>query len=178
MVWVLRPSQFLKRQLWCPEWVQVADIPGCLESWPGEPGLGKRQPDAGAPDPEEEAVGGGKESSLADSLPDNNVLMVLMNLLASELTRKILQHFSTFSWCIVCLANIHYTLTQNIFFSIGTSEGTGVEEETVVRDRDTEETTGDRYGPRDGHVEVLLRGSGWKTPEEQHASDGLEVETV
>lgn len=67
-VGALGPSQLLKPHLCCPEWVEVADIPGCLESWPGEPGLGKCQPDAGAPDPEEEAAGGGKEASLAHSL--------------------------------------------------------------------------------------------------------------
>lgn len=221
-VWVLRLSQFLKWQLWCPEWVQVADIPGCLESWPGEPGLGKRQPDAGAPDPEEEAVGGGKESSFANSLPDNSILMVLMNLLASELTRKILQHFSTFSWCIISALQqtlwivsifhgqrlllldmvplvcwcaswhsletpfyLFYTLLYvwPIFTSPSHKTFTLVSAPVKGhvwkrRQRCLETETGGRYGPRDGHVEVLWEDQDGKHQRNSTPQVGLEVETV
>lgn len=53
-----------KNLLCYPEWISVADIPGCLESWPGEPGPGKCQSDVRTPDPKEEAAWGGKEGVL------------------------------------------------------------------------------------------------------------------
>lgn len=53
----------------------MADIPGCLESWPGEPGPGKCQSDVRTPDPKEEAAWGGKEGSLDNFLFPSVALM-------------------------------------------------------------------------------------------------------
>lgn len=43
----------------------MESVPGCTQSRPGELGSGQCQSNAGAPGPEEEAVGGGKEDGIS-----------------------------------------------------------------------------------------------------------------